>query len=239
MSRDRRVFRSAGEGKLVDTWIYAYKGIEQPGDEDAEDHEKQPKLVRDMKVEVELRLDKTTDELDNPPHALRQIEFLVICRAPYIRFKGTDIEALRKAVWEKLDEQFQIKWERYYKVQITQARIYDGIGAAMEFSYHDVEKGTAHDGTLLLREYQTYRSEYKVAPWPGSFKDERGKVIACIPDTKANRQALEEYAKRLNALREKLAETLRPEVILQTLANLNRLALPPPAKEKEDHHADD
>jgi hypothetical protein len=245
----QRTFNSS-KGKLVDTWYYTYKGVEEhqgfpPSEKvpyDPEDPDNKEgreaenanvrKMVRDQKVEIRVYLDKTTEETDKPPHSLREVQFVAKCETPYILVSGTDIEAIRKTVWSQLDDTFEIKWETYYRVEIIRSRYHSGIGEGFNLEYDDIEKGTAHDGTLLMREYK-YHQGYKISPWPGEFKDERGDVMACIPATDKNRDALGEFCKRLNKMRELLAETIKPEQIMNTLQNLGQLALLPPADEKQ------
>lgn len=218
--------QSPVDGKLVDTWVYAYKGLEQNGDPEADEAADRPKLVRDQKVIVEVRLDKKTKSLDKPPHALVEVEFVVRCDAPKFKIVGTDIEALRAAAWEKLDDAFEIKWERFYLVRCDDERVYTGLGAGISFNYSDVEKGTAHDGTLLLRQ-RRWGGDVEVKPWPGEFTDKGGKVTACIPATKPNTKALEEFARRVALLRTAMSDTLRPEKIMLTLQSLGTYKLLP------------
>jgi hypothetical protein len=48
----------------------------------------------------------------------------------------------------------------------------------------------------------------------------------------SNREALEEFGKRIDALRERLADYLKPQHIMKTLTGLNGLALLPQASER-------
>jgi hypothetical protein len=231
-----KISSSPGKGALVATWHYEYKGI--PQDEVAEDPEEDrkpsPKKVKGIKVEVELRLHKKFADSADPPLAVREVWFTLTCKNPKISFEGSDIEALRVAMWDRLDKQFEVKWEDYYLVQIRPENAYTGIGTGFVFFYSTVYKGTAWDGTLLLREWDRYQSKEIIKPWPGEFTDKNEKVIACIPATKENREALEEFRKRIDLLREKLADYLRPDIIEQTLLQMSRLRLLPMDSDSEE-----
>ena len=226
-------------GKLVDTWYYEYEGIIPPPDDDADEDEqpdhgrkqfgkrKQTEAeVRPIKVEVKLYLYKQFKG-DTPPLATNEVWFEVVCDTINMTLKGSDIEALRAAMWEKLNEHFKVKWESYFLVEIRQHGPYSGMGTGLTFGYETVYKGTAYDGTLLLKHYRYGRGDI-IEPWPGEFTSkESGEVIACIPDTKANRKALEEFAGRIDLLREKLIDLVRPANIMQTLLTLSSVRLLP------------
>lgn len=233
-------------GKLIDSWIYEVKDItlEKKGyngdaGDDATDEEKYPivkERIVNRKVTIEVKMEKVLEVSDAPPHPLDRVKLYLTCKELDIKLEGTDLEALRAAMWAKLDERFAIKWERYYLVEVGRESIHRGTGTGMTVSYDDVYKGTTHDGKLLMRRW-AYREE-KIEPWPGRFKSDRGKVIACIEATEANRLALEEFCKRMDLLREKLSDFLKPENIAQTLANLHTLRLlPPPEPEPEPKKA--
>jgi len=220
--------------KLIDTWIYKYEGLENP---DGGDEGPGRKTVREKVVEVELRLIKESEESQEAPHSLRSVKFEVSCKKPQFKIVGTDIEALRLAAWAELDEEFAIKWERYFLVRVDPTRPYGlGIGTGLNYSYETIDKGTAHDGTLLLREMKPHEYKYVVKPWPGEFKDSRGHVMACIPATPENEAALEQFTEAVHATRRRIADYLRPDTIQQTLANLAnvRLALAGPNARDED-----
>jgi hypothetical protein len=208
-------------GKLVDTWIYEYAGI-------TEDDRRR---VEPKKVPIELRLIKKFSG-DTPPLATGEVCFDLICKEAEISLRGSDIEVLRAAMWDKLDTKYEVKWEPYYLVSIRPERPYAGVGTGMIFEYEDVDKGVAWDGTLLLRQRGYRRDE--IQPWPGEFKDKQGTVLACIPATSANAKELRQFRDRIDELRERLADFLRPEEILRTLAGLNGMTLLPPSTKNED-----
>lgn len=224
--------------KLLDTWYYQYVGVPKeveansPLDNDddearviePEDDDEIRKALwaqaGQVKVAINLYLHKKFEDSVTPPMATKEVWFSLKCEKPEFEVTGADIECLRVAMWEKLDAHFAIKWERYFKVQITPG--YSGYG--LNFEYTSVEKGTAWDGTLLLREFE-YRNGRVIRPWPGEFRDGQGRVPACIPDTPENQRALEEFGARIHDLRRKLADFLRPDVIMNTLSNLSSIAL--------------
>ena len=217
-----------GDGKLIDTWWYEYKGIvEKP----AEGDEPPIQSVEPKKVAVQLRIIKKFENSDQPPLATREVVFKVVCKEIELSLDGSDIEALRVATWDALDKKYAIKWERYYLVQVRPESPYEGMGDGLVFSYQHIERGSAWDGTLLLRKHDRYRDV--IEPWPGEFRDKRNKVIACIPDTDFNRHALEEFGNGIDNLRRKMAEYLRPDRIMKTLASLQGCGLLPAGTGKE------
>lgn len=219
-------------GKLVDTWHYEYQGIPQ-GDviEDDEDLKPSKLMVKGIKVAVQLFIHKKFKASDTPPLEVKEVFFTVKCKEPKFSLQGSDIESLRAAMWEHLDDHFKVNWERYYLVKIEDRRPYEGSGSGLCFSYSDIWKGTAWDGSLLMKEYK-YRDTV-ISPWPGEFVDQSGKVIACIPRNQANTEALEAFSKKVDLLREFLADFLRPDRIMQTLANLGGIPFLPGGKNEE------
>jgi len=244
--------RSRSNGKLVDTWYFDYRGLVI---NEAAEHESLRQLVTTAKVAVRLILMKTFAG-ETPPLATKEVWFEVEADgipappadradaptddgitdvAPHdptrIHLRGSDIEALRTAVWARLDARYAIRWERYYLVRVDRASIYAGIGSGLAFSYTWVEKGVAWDNTVLLRE-RAHQREERISPWPGEFRDRNGYVQACIPATEANTAALEEFSRRVDALRREIAKLLKPERIQETLATMGSCTLlPPPTAE--------
>jgi hypothetical protein len=221
----------------VTDWFYDVKDLEvidqEPRIEEDEEAPEPKKRVITKKVKVEVWMEKKTAETGGPPYALTEVNFLITCDDPKFKYTGTDIEQLRSVAWGTLDKKYEIKWENYYLVQVQPERIYDGLGSGLSMSYKHVYKGTTWDGKELMKEYGWHAREPKISAWPGRFKDKQGRAIACIPDTKENTKALEEFAKRIDTLRGLIRDTLKPEVIMQTLQNLSGLALlPPPSNRK-------
>lgn len=232
--------------KVIDTWYYKVKDIELdrldyvPEDEveagdssfqftegDAAYREVKTR-VTDKLVKVEVRLLKKTKQSLEPPHPLDSVTVEVVCPELEIKLTGTDVEALRSVMWSKLDEVFKITWERYYLVNLNRTHPYEGLGTGLELCYRHVDKGTTHDGKVLMRIRRGSDGE-KIELWPGTFKDKRGNVIACIQATEANTFAMEEFARRIDLLRTRLQEFLLPENIQGTLANMAGLTMLPAA----------
>jgi len=230
--------------KLVDTWTYKVKDVEierldyVPCDEDERvggvderDEADKTKLrkerIRNKLVTVNVYMDKQTEQSEEPPHPLHSVALKVECPELNLRLEGTDIVALKEAMWSMLDDKFAITWEEYYLVEVNRTRVYGGDGTGLEITYDNVYKGTTFDGKNLLKQWKGH--DYRISVWPGAFKDEHGKVKACIPANEDNRKALKEFCRRVDVLREKLAEFLRPEVIMENLANLSGFSLLPPA----------
>ncbi len=226
-----------GRATKVTDWYYDVKDLEvidlEPRLEDDEEAPEPKKRVITKKVKIEVFMEKKTAELGGPPYALTEVWFEIKCVDPKFRFSGTDIELLRTAAWGELDKKFEVKWERYFLVSVQPERIFEGQGAGLSFTYKDVWKGTTWDGKELMKEYGWHAREPKITPWPGRFTDRGGRTVACIPDNEANKAALAEFAKRVEKLRELMRDTLRPEVIMQTLQNLSGLALLPQTTDDE------
>ena len=210
-------------GRLVDTWYYEYKGIEGKDCEEGD--------VKEIKVPIEVRIGREFKNSTAPPKEVKEVWFTISCENPSFTLLGPDIEALRADMWSKLDKNFATKWERWYLIEIDHRSPYEGLGTGLCFSYEDIEKGVAFDGSLLMREF---RHGYVVKPWPGEFVTRDNRILACIPATKSNKKALEEFTSRIDKLREHLAELVRPANILKTLSTLSSIlpALEPP-KEQE------
>jgi hypothetical protein len=228
--------------RVIDTWIYKVKDVEfetreyvEPEDGDhgkderseSERYEMKKQRVKNKIVTMQVELHKKTTHSEEPPHPTQDVHFEVYCKELDLRMNGTDIEALRAAVWAHLDKKFGIKWEYYYLVKVEKQRAWRADGTGMVFNYDGVWKGTTWDGKLLLKQYDG--GHYVIKVWPGEFTDEHDKVIACIPADEMNKTALKEFTRRIDVLREKLADFLRPENIVATLTNMSALALLPPA----------
>lgn len=237
--------------KLIDTWTYKVKDVtidrldyveaEDPANDERERRERyapRKERITNKAVTINIYAVKRTTQSEEPPHPLDTITLLVKCPELNLKLEGTDIAALKDALWSMLDKKFEIKWEQYYLVEVNETRIYHGSGKGLEIVYDDVYKGTTWDGKNLLRRWRGY--EYKIEVWPGAFKDEHGKVMACIPVNEENSAALKEFCARIGVLREKLADFLKPDVIQQNLARLAGLRLLPPVpKQVEESDADE
>ncbi len=236
--------RSNGSGTLVDTVHYRYRGLElEDGTLSVEGLDQRDREIRldgepgeapnprsglvvDKIVPVEIRLQKQFDtEERGSQRSVKGLRFTMSCDNPKFTVAGSDIESLRLAVWDHLDKAFAVKWESYLLVTIRPALVFHGRGTGFEFCRSHVQKGTAHDGTLLLREHNYGSRGFEIKPWPGDFRDKDGKLTACIPATDENEKALNEFEVMINALRERLAEFFHPKLIQQTLANLCNLKM--------------
>jgi hypothetical protein len=213
--------KTISKGKIVDTWYYQYDGVHESDSRDAQ--------VEQIKIPIEVRICKKYKDSDKPPLATKEVWFSISCNNPQFAVSGPDIEALRASMWEKLDTHFAVKWEPYCLVEVEHRAPYAGLGSGLCFSYKDIERGVAYDGTLLMRTYEYSRGPV-ITPWPGKFKDDYDRVIACIPKTPENHNALKEFTARIDQLREALSDLIRPQHIMKTLQSLSTLlpALPAP-----------
>lgn len=225
--------------KKVDSWYYSVKDAmdrQIPKDDpDAEEGETETyNYVGELKTEVEVFLVKETEETKTAPYPLEHVHFEVKCKKPCFTYEGPDITCLKDAAWAALDDHYEIDWHEYFLVRVSPARIYIGIGEGLEFSYDTVQKGITWQGKELLKEYSRWGDEHwKIRPWPGRFTEKNGDVIACIPNTPQTLAALEDFSKRIAFMRERLAEFLAPDMIMQTLANLSKIGLLPEVTETQ------
>lgn len=233
------------DGILVKKWVWKYQGVESEVSDFLSGNEEEPHgpegvmrrsedkrnmLVKEKLIDIEVRmLEQLKDEM--LPRTVNSVEFKLICRELGITLIGPDIEALRTAMWAKLEKAHEIKWETWYLVQVSSARAFAGdmeVGFAL--SQNTVYRGVARDGTVLMREYDRSRTfgPWRYRVWPAAYEDKGGRVIACIPATEANRAALDEFRDRIRALQKLIADMVKPEEIVQTLANLSGIGLPSP-----------
>lgn len=225
--------------KKVDTWYFNLQDvldrqIQKKHDPDAEDGD-EPQFetvqhVAERKIAVELYLEKETEEVKTPPHPLKNVKFIAKCRESQykidLEIEGTDIEAVRSAVWAEMDARFEIKWHKYYKVYLDRSQIYIGRGDGFDFYFDEVWKGITWEGKELLKEFSQSRDEhYKISPWPGKFTDRNGNIIACIPRNDMTEAALNDFASKIEKMRGVLRQYLSPETIMSTLINMSGLKL--------------
>lgn len=212
-------------GKLVQQWVYAYRGkARKPTEEGSKDLA----AVSDQKVTVRVYLVSKLEKCDSPPHATGATHFRVECDSPKFQIEGTDIEALRTDAFGRCDRHYATKWEPYFLVEVAPGLIMEGLGSGIDFSYRTVYRGIGHDGSILLKEHRWGSREDNISPWPGEFRSKGGRLNACIPATKKNQTALEEFSRRIDELRKAIGALLRPEIIAETLASLSSLSLLPP-----------
>jgi hypothetical protein len=222
-----------GNGKLIDKWPFVFDALTDdpnwtPKEDDDEDV-KPRQLAREGRVTIEVYMTKNFRECLEPPHPPEDVKFLLRCESKEcgietIRMVGTDLEVLRKAMFARLSNKFEIRFENYYLVQVNDVRQYGGaLGAGVEFNYKDVEKGICWDGSLVMRKWEGMGERWKISPWPGEFKDSGGNVLALIPRTEEHTASLEEFARRVQEMRKAMSDLLRPHNIAETLAALKSM----------------
>lgn len=231
-----------GKGTLVDTWYWDFPGIDlvgsldHPESEEAEvhAHERAKQLVKGQKIPLEVRLIKQYNGEGGAQQTPKAVEFSVTCPMLNLSVSGTDIEALRTAMWSMLESTYKIEWERYLIVVIAGAASHQAqIETGFALGTSSVYKGTAPDGTVLLREYDRGygRSTWKYRPWPGEYSNKNGDVLACIPATEKNEIAIEEFRASIMTLKHRLQALVKPESIQETLENLSKIAMLPAPSE--------
>lgn len=226
--------RDNGEGSLVDVIHYESMGVmltDSAAAALAEDPDATHGDIRvgEVKIPIEVRLRKAYGyDSSGTKRAVKELQFSLVCRKPAFTMRGTDIEALRLAMWAELDRDSAIDWKQHMLVTIERAHGYgDGVHEGLQLSERMVWKGTTRQGVHLLREMRAGRLDHgwSHSPWPGAFSDKKGVVTACIPATPENEAAMEEFRSRIRDLRARLQDLVRPDVIMRTLADLSGVAL--------------
>jgi hypothetical protein len=202
--------KNNGDGMLVDTLFYRAAGIS--GDN----------TKAEIETQVQLRLVKEYDrEYSGKNRPVSNLSFTLTCEDPQFKLVGTDVEVLRKAAWDYLDERFAVSWKEYYLVSLVKSY---GARAGFTFDYDRIFMGVAHDGSILQRVFShSMDTNWEVSVWPDEFRDRNGNLCSAIPATEENRLKLNEFEKLLVELKSKLNEFLSPEAILSTLDNLGAI----------------
>lgn len=199
--------RSPGNGKKIATFPF---DVEQEVD---------GKVVT-KKVEINAYMQSRYKEDSEPPKMVTATQFYLECEGE--QEYGTDLNACLKAMRGKVDRKYRIQWQKWLLVRVSPSRIHTGMGTGCELSWTDIERGETLDGSVLMREYNTYgdfNNRWKISPWPDVYKDARtGKTVACVPATPENEAALEQFAQKLRELTKTLSEFVAPDRIEETLA---------------------
>jgi hypothetical protein len=200
------ITRSPGNGKKIGTFPF---DVEQEAD---------GKIVA-RKVNIDVYMQVKYTEGSEPPKQVTATQFYL--KAEGEEEYGTDLNVCLKSMRSKLDLKYKISWERWLLVRVEPARIYRGIGAGLELSWTDVERGVTLDGDVLMREYDSYgdfQNRFKISPWPEVYKDKKGKTVACVHATEENEKALEKFAEKLRDMTKVLADFVSPDNIEETLS---------------------
>lgn len=216
--------RTPGDGKKIDTVYYDVRQVVPNPDKD-EDR----KIYRKVAIDIYMLKKFDTSPEAPAPAATTAIGFKVRCEEANIEMAGSDIDACLKYVRSKLDEIHSIKWEPWLLVRVTPERPVRGIGAGLSLSWDDVERGVTFDGSVLMKRFNSYAEwgkRWQVEPWPRTLK-EAGKIVAVIPATEANKDALNIFMNKINDLRVALAALVAPDKIEETLSQIanSQLAL--------------
>lgn len=200
------ISRSGGMGKLVDK--LPYEVIQVDGCEP-------------VRLEIQVYMSKRFGHSEGSRKPVIGAQFHLRCEDEGI--DGTDIDACIAAMRARLDRRYAIRWENWFKVRIEPVRNYGQCeGTGLELKWERVQRGTAMDGTVLMREYVGRDAQiWKIRPWPDYFRDKSGRTLACIPETDANVEALEAFKERIDEMRRALSHFVSPEHIEKTLAAIS------------------
>lgn len=212
----RKITRSPGRGKKVDT--FTYDVVTPAGD-------------KKRSVEIDVYMSKSLAG-DEPPLEVTGVTFSLICEEAAEEITGSDLQIALLAMRSRLDARYAIRWERWLKVEVNPQRHHRGDGSGLSLSYEEVWRGIDPFGAVLMREFSPYsEKQWIISAWPEAFKDKRGRTLACVPATDANVAALEDFSRRIVNLRSVLAEFVSPDRIEETLGAIAAGAmtlLPPP-----------
>jgi hypothetical protein len=187
--------------------------------------------------EVPVRMHKTAERYDGPGssrHAgtqqTREVIFGVELDDPKICLWSTDIEALRSAVMSKLADHYEIAWEEWWIVEVGEGYLstVDG-GESVELSRHECLIGDTPEGEKVHRIPRFGGGDEIRKGWPEistkRTRRDRGST-ALVKATDVNTNALEDFAKRLKLLRDRLKEFLSPQQIAVSLQKVGALLQP-------------
>lgn len=206
------ISRSPGRGKKIDTFTYDLTS---------------PVGTDKSSIDLAVYMTKSFSG-DEPPYEVTAVCFSVFCDTPAFEINGSDLHLLLTTARARLDKAHEIAWERWLKVQITPERSYEGSGTGFRLSYLEVWRGVDSFGNVLMREYDRHAANtiWKISRWPETFKDKNGRTLACVPATKENEAALDDFCERINTLRKHLADFVSPDRIHDTLNAITSGSLP-------------
>ena len=210
--------RSPGHGKKIDTLHY---DLVSPAD------------GAKRTVEMHLFMSKSFNG-EEPPYETTGLSFTLRCPEAGIDVSGTDANILVSVMRSRLDRAFAIEWKPWFIVKIDPSRPYGNAeGQGFLMSWEEVVRGRDHEGRDLLRRLDIHRHEWVVEAWPETFRDRAGKTLAAVEGTDGNREALRDFAARIDSLRKQLALFVMPDNIEKTLAAIAAggfAALPAPQR---------
>lgn len=143
--------------------------------------------------------------------------------------EGVDLNELKTRVMAVIAEKLSIAWERHLMVSVRadndpevtaefqgMPSVNTKLDAGLALRVHSVEVGRSPAGKMLSRDYQ-YHNPVGREGMPTTGYDNRGQMLALIPDTPANREALATIADAIERLGEQLTELLHPDRVARSL----------------------
>lgn len=224
------------DGKVIDTWHYVGKYHANT----------------DTEIALPVRLCKAEDPRNNQPRnrggtfQTREVRFKIELpeNAPGAprTFEGTDIEILREAVFDYLDDQSEGSWTTYFRVVVAGSnRTWDkeDMSRELTISYDTIEVTKRSNGKWMYRE-EGYRSRYDYhdgLPWEskeGRSRPRDDRSICYVLGTDENEEALKSFLKQIDTLREKISGFLTATPVITDFVNMAaQLALPAPKGKKK------
>lgn len=174
-----------------------------------------------VRVEIEVFMSKRFLHSESAPKPVSGATFHLRCEGEGV--DGSDIDACISAMRSKLDKRLAIKWKNWLRVRVEKSRFYGyHEGSGIELKWDRVERGAAFDGSDLMRKFVGRDAKtWEIKPWPKYFKDDRGKTLACIPETPENLAALEAFKEKIDEMRKVLANFVSPDQIEDTLRSIS------------------
>lgn len=144
--------------------------------------------------------------------------------------EATDIEILRAAVMDKLDQEHELEWERWYLVKVTDGYCNDMDEIGLKLEWEPVCIAELPDGRKVHR-MEGYRRTDNIrdgVPETGPGNRRRDGMTSLILATDENHKALLALRDRMIEVRELMMKFMAPDKIEQTLASATDRLLPKP-----------
>lgn len=190
----------SGDGKLIDKWCYHVPTTIEG-------------KIGTRVVNLEVRLKNTNIQSRNKPAEVFSTSFVVTCKELNISAHGTDIEAIRAAVWNKLDGRFESKIENLIMIRTNKEAFHKDIKKtrcfSLDFKVTKVRRLTMKDGSRFMIDDVYYRTSQYLQTW-NDFIKRYNEDTVFLSDTSENNIAIESFMNQLSALHGKLSEFLTP-----------------------------
>lgn len=196
-------------------------------------------------LELPVRLVKKTERKEQrnaPPGATESCEFVVYIPKGFGKeeeVRGTDIEVLRAVVWGKLDRHFDLEWETYYLITVSDPCFFGhrDEDAGVQLTVEEIDVGKLPDGRTVHRRERYRGADYREGMpkvGMGRRREDQTSLVKQTPETERTLKAL---CEELRALRKRVNTFLSPDKAAANLAKAFEgmstiAALEPPKKKR-------